>query len=118
MAHKPYNLYKRATTKSNKYIYYCQFYDESGKRSTAISTGQTSKAAAENWAIEQMNKGFIVKKRNVTLVQYAKDWWIWGKCKYTKSKIARGHSISRSYVNSSRTNLTRHILPFFGDKKL
>lgn len=49
--HKPFSLYKRPTTKKNKQIYYCQFYDESGNRLTARSTGQTSKAAAENWAL-------------------------------------------------------------------
>jgi hypothetical protein len=30
MPHKPFNLYKRATTKKGKFIYYVQFYDESG----------------------------------------------------------------------------------------
>ena len=47
MAHRPFNLYKRPTTKNGKYIYYVQFYDEYGNRLTALSTGQTSKAAAD-----------------------------------------------------------------------
>ena len=33
MAHKPFHLYKRPTTKHNSYIYYVQFYDESGSTS-------------------------------------------------------------------------------------
>jgi hypothetical protein len=30
--HKLFSLHKRPTTKKNKQVYYCQFYDESGNR--------------------------------------------------------------------------------------
>lgn len=60
MAHKPFSLYKRPTRKHNHYIYYAIFYDDSGKRRTAISTGQTTKAAAKNWAHEQLHFGIKV----------------------------------------------------------
>ncbi len=118
MAHKPYNLYKRATTRNNKYIYYCQFYDESGNRMTAMSTGQTSKTAAEIWAIEQLKKGIITTNKNITFAQYAQDWWLWEKCKYVKGKRVRGSDISRDYVDSMRSYLQNHILLEFGNKKL
>jgi len=49
MAHKPFNLHKRTTTKKNKHIFYVQFYDETGERLSAISTGQTTKSAVETW---------------------------------------------------------------------
>jgi len=65
MAHKPFNLYKRPIKKSGKYIYYCMFYDEAGNRMTAQSTGQTSKAAAETWAIDQLKKGLITTNENI-----------------------------------------------------
>ena len=48
MAHKPFNLHKRPTTKNHKHIYYVQFYDESDSRMTAVSTGQTTKSAAKS----------------------------------------------------------------------
>ncbi len=57
MAHKPFHIYKRHTTKKNKYIYYVQFYTDDDHRMTARSTGQTSKAAAETWAYDQLQKG-------------------------------------------------------------
>lgn len=118
MAHKLFHLYKRPTTKNNKYIYYVQFYDEDGNRLTARSTGQTSKAAAETWAFEELRKGLIATKKNITFKQFAQDWWIWEKCQYVKGKLARGANISRGYVDSMKRYLDLHILPYFKNKKL
>jgi hypothetical protein len=59
MARKPYTLYKRNTTKKGRYVYYCQFRDENGNRMTARSTGQSSKTAAEAWAIDQLKRGLV-----------------------------------------------------------
>jgi hypothetical protein len=53
---------------------------------TARSTGQTSKAAAETWAFEQLKKGFIVTEKNINFGRYAQDWWVWDKCPYTKAR--------------------------------
>jgi len=118
MAHKPFNLYKRPTTKNNKFIYYVQFYDDYGNRLTARTTGQTSKSAAETWAIEQLKKGVITSDKNITFAQFAKDWWIWDKCPYVKGRIARGANISRDYTDSMKSYLVRQILPSFDNKKL
>ena len=82
VAHKPFNLYKRSTTKNNRFIYYVQFYDEDENRLGAQSTGQTSKAAAEEWAYAQLQKEIIVTEKKITFGQYAKDWWIWDRCRY------------------------------------
>ncbi len=117
MVHKPYNLYKRPS-KKRKYIYYVQFYDEAGNRMIARSTGQTSKSAAEAWAIEKIRRGVIISDKNITFEKYAENWWIWDKCTYVKHRLARGANISRGYVDSMRGYLDRHILPCFGSKKL
>jgi len=116
--HRPFNLYKRSTTRPGKYIYYVQFYDDVGNRMTARSTGQTSKGAAEAWAIEQLRKGLISANKNITFSQYAQNWWIWEKCGYVKGKLARGSRISRGYVDAMRGYLDNHILPVFGHRKL
>jgi len=118
MAHKPYHLHKRVTTKPGKYIYYVQFYDDSGKRLNAISTGQTSRAAAEVWAFDHLKKGTIPVRNYLTFGNYAEDWWIWDKCKYIEGKLARGGYCSRSYANTMRTYLDQHILPYFKNIKL
>jgi hypothetical protein len=77
MAHKPFNVYKRPTTKKKKYVYYIQFYDEEGNRLTAKSSGQSSRAAAEAWAHEQLKKGIITTEKNITfthLLQFCSDF--------------------------------------------
>jgi hypothetical protein len=117
MAHKPFNLYRRFT-RNGKFIYYVQFYDDAGKRLTAKSTGQTSKAAAEAWAYEQLKNGRIITKKNITFAQYAQDWWVWDRCLYIKSRLARGANISRGYADSMRTYLEKHLLPSFGATRL
>ena len=114
--HKPFNLYKRKTKKGH--IFYCQFYDDTGKRLTAKSTGQTSKAAAENWSIEQLKSGKVITQKTITFQQYAENWWLWDKCNYIKSKLLRGSRISKSYADTQRSYLVHHILPYFKDIKL
>jgi hypothetical protein len=70
MPHKPFNLYKRPTTKKGKIVYYVRFYDEEGNRLPGRSTGQTSKSAAETWAIEQLRKGIITATYNFNFVYF------------------------------------------------
>ena len=79
MAHKPFNLYRRPT-RNGRSVFYVQFYDDADNRLTAKSTGQTSKAAAEAWAYEQLKNGRIITRKNITFGQYANDWWLWDKC--------------------------------------
>ncbi len=116
--YKPYTIYKRQTKKKNHYIYYSQFRDESGRRLTAVSTGQTSKGAAEVWSIEKLKRGIIPSKTYMTFEQYARDWYVWGKCAYTQRKLDRGIQISRNYLYNRRVSLDKHILPYFKDSKL
>ena len=118
MAHKPFHIYKRPTTKPGKSIYYVQFYDDAGHRMTARSTGQTTKSAAEQWAYTQLKAGVIPTDRNISFGKFTEDFWTWDKCSYVKSRRKRGANISRGYVDDMRTLLELHILPFFHDKKL
>jgi len=118
MAHKPFHLQRRPTTKKNKYIYYVQFYDEVEKRCTAISSGQTSKAAAERWAIDRLKKGFLPLNSHLTFDRYASKWWIWGECAYIKGKLARGAFISKGYAATERSYLLNHLIPHFGHHRI
>ncbi len=59
--HEPFSLLKRTTTKTQGgrkvYRYYVRFWDPRTKEyQTARSTGQTSKAAAHAWAMEELEK--------------------------------------------------------------
>jgi integrase len=118
VVHKSFNLHKRPTTKKNQYVYYCQFYDDEGNRLTAKSTGQTSKAAAEVWAQEQLKRGLIKPQKDITFGQYTQDWWVYDRCPYIQGKLARGFVLSKVHAADMRSILTRHILPYFEKKKL
>jgi integrase len=118
MPHKPFSIYKRPTTKKTKHIFYVQFYDDDGNRLPGRSSGQTSRAAAETWAHEQLKKGLISPQKDITFGKYAEQWWIYNKCPYIQGKLARGFELSRVHANDMRSVLTRHILPYFANKKL
>lgn len=117
MKNKPFGLLKRRTLTKGKYIYYVRFYDENGKRTTAMSTGQTSKSAAETWVVEYLKKGGKPSKQS-TFGKYAEDWWIWDRCSYVRGKLARGQHLTKSYCDIRRIYLTKHILPTFANISL
>ena len=110
---KPFSIYKRPTTRKGKHIYYVQFRDADGNYMTAMSTHQSSKSAAINWSNEYIKKGFIPSNRGKSFADYSKDFWVWDKCEYIKSKLARGDRISKGYAEICRRNLLNHILPSF-----
>lgn len=101
-------------------IFYAQFRDIHGKRMTAVSSGQRSKAAAETWALSQITRGKVPfsSEGNVTFEQYARDWFVWDRCPYIKRRLAEGKSIGRSYAEGRRRYIERYILPTLGKKRL
>ena len=107
---KPFSLYKRPTAKKGIFIYYVQFRDADGNYMTAMSTHQSSKSAATNWANEYIKKGFIPSNRGKIFADYSKDFWLWDKCEYIKAKLARGDRISKGYAEICRRNLVNHIV--------
>jgi len=110
---QPYSLYTRKM-KNGKSVYYYRTYDENGKRTSGRSTGQTTKTAAHAYLSRLIEKGELLPKKEKTFYDFAKDWWIPGKCQYLRKKTASGKDLSPTYVANSRILLTKHILPFFG----
>lgn len=84
MGKSPYSLQKRPANKAEaakkrqdkkfRYIYYAQFRNEEGEYTSAISTGQTSRGAAEAWAQDYLRKGITPTYRGVTFSQYSIPW--------------------------------------------
>ena len=117
MAFRQFTMFPRKA-KKGKPVFYVRFRDpETDKRLTAMSSGKHSKQGAEMWAIEQVKKGLITNKSNMTFDQYAENWWVWDKCTYIAKKLAKSR-IAHSYADSCRHHLVTHILPVFGNLKL
>jgi len=109
-----FTFYKRHTNKKNVHIYYVRFRDpDTGERLAGLSTGCTSKGAAQNWAMEYLASGRLVRKSNMKFGDFAKDWFIWGKCSYIEMKHAKGHGFTHTHADHCKANLERHILPEF-----
>jgi len=119
---KPFSLYSRKIVK--KKVWYYRTYDEYGQRTTGKSTGQTSKASAEAYCMELYKQGKLIPNKEMTLKQYAENyhWWIWDKCDYVKTQLARSPkskpAISHVYVYDCLSRLKNHILPHLGKCKL
>ncbi|HRZ27635.1 MAG TPA: tyrosine-type recombinase/integrase [Spirochaetota bacterium] len=108
---KPYTIFKR-----NRF-YYAQFRLPDGTRSVAKTTGQTSRGAAERWCIEYLNAGNIVRRENLTLVEYAKDFFNWGGAWATDKRV-RGLRISKRQCHNLTYILNSHLLPRIGSMRL
>ncbi|MFW6356542.1 MAG: site-specific integrase [Spirochaetota bacterium] len=114
-----YTLYRRYSKRKRSHVYYAQFRDgKTGRRLPGRSTGQTSKSLARRWCEEQLRDGFYVSEGEMRFSEYAKDWWVWGKCPYIQRKLDREQSFSPGTAESYRLNLHNYILPFFGTQKL
>ena len=104
---QPFSLYKRKRAKTNKIIYYAKFTTSDGE--VKVSTGCTSKAAAQNWAInflsnasEKQKKSKSSKIREKTFREFAKNFWDY-EGNYAKGKRARLRTISYGYLDTSKS---------------
>ena len=115
---EPFTVYPRKMS-SGKVIWYYQTYDDSGKRTSAYSTGQTTKSAARHICQKLLREEKLLPDRGgrIKFGVYAKDWWDWDRCEYLKYKRSR-RNISKSYANTGRLILKCHIMPYFKDMRM
>jgi hypothetical protein len=115
---EPFTVFPRKM-KSGLVVWYYQTYDNNNRRTTARSTGQTSKGAARDYCNKLYKEDALVPNRgsNLVFAKYAENWWIWDKCEYVKFRLSR-RELSRKYVDSGRSNLRLNILPYFKNMKL
>ncbi len=113
----PFTLYKRKTSKKNQFIYYAKIKEEFSEY--RVSTGCTSKAAAENWVLrhlaerEEEKKRKEQKRKQLIFGEFAKDFWD-ESSRYVRSKRARNYSFSRAYLNNAAGNTRNHLIPTWG----
>ena len=99
--------------------YRIRYYDQWDIR-REISTGLTSKGAAIRLGSDWYRDGLIGPraKGNIRFEAFAKDWWVYDSCPYVTSEKLRGNELSRSYCESNRNLLAKHILPTFSHARL
>ena len=112
----PYYLHRRqSASDSKRHIYYVQFVDASGHRGSAVSTGCTTRAAAERWAQERVAKGATVQP---TLEDFAARFFDWQTSAWIRRQHAKGRRFSESVAKGRQGHLDQHILPHFGKVKV
>lgn len=113
-----YTLFPR-TTKAGTRVWYYRTYDAAGRRTTARSTGKTSKSAAREYCDALLREGRLVPSSRLTLDEYARDWWVWDRCRYIAAKRRRDPgSITEEHAQNRRTSLVNHTLPYLGKLRL
>ncbi|MFZ7131968.1 MAG: tyrosine-type recombinase/integrase [Eubacteriales bacterium] len=104
-----YTLFKR----SNSKIWYFYYYHD-GKR-ISKSTGKTRKYEAQEYCEKFLEEP---QEKAVYLKDFAKDFYVWGKCKWIKAQHEWDHSFSEETARWRRNHLTKYILPAFGKRYL
>lgn len=107
-AGSPYRIVKRKLKK--KSVYYARFFDSAGKLIKTLSTHETNRYRAEQWA---RNHLFTESASSVTVADLAVRFWdINGT--YAQGRLVRGKSISRGHLEISEGYTKNHILPKWG----
>jgi len=109
-----FSIYPRKR-KSGKPVFYARFKNPDGSYSTAQSTKQTSRRAAENWAIEYLQKkGRPLPGSKIKFGQYAQDFYNWNG-EWATNRRVEGKRISERHCLDRADLLRLHILPVFSD---
>lgn len=115
MPKKPYSLWKRKLA-SGRIGYYVRFRLDDGSLGTAKSSGQSTKSAAESWAIDYLARGQVITKENITFKDFTKDFFDW-EGPYVKSLLLRGKQIGERHADNQQAYLDNYLVPAFGELK-
>ena len=112
-ARSDFGLVKRKV--NGKTVYYYYVYDEVNRR-VYRSTGERTKARALDYVLEQRDKGRLGQKDRcqITLNDFTKDFYVWGRCPIVKNAEMHGKHITRGTCDVRRRALDLHILPHLG----
>jgi len=100
MRKKPYSIWKRKLP-SGSIGYYVRFRLDDGSFGTAKASGQTTKSAAESWAIDYLSRGQVITKENVTFKDFASGYFAWDG-PYIKSLRLQGRQIGERYADNQQ----------------
>ena len=113
---EPYTIFPR-TLSSGKTVYYYQFRDEHGHRSSAKSTGCTTLSSARRFCQKLYNDGAFKKDASTSFSAYTQDFFS-ESSRYYKWKVANKERISLETMLAYNKFLRNQLLPFFADYKI
>ena len=110
---EPYTIFPR-TLKSRKTVYYYQFRDEAGHRTTAKSTGCTTLSSAKRFCQKLYNSGEFKTVSKLTFSKYTENFFS-TESRYYKWKIANKERISQETLLAYDKFLRNQLAPYFED---
>lgn len=115
---EPFTVFPRKM-RTGRVVWYYQTYDESGRRMTALSTGQITKSAARAYCRKLDKADDLIPNRagRMKFSEYSVNWWNDEKCEYVQYRRRSG-SITQNYLRSQIHHLNNYILPQFGTMRL
>lgn len=110
---EPYTIFPRKLN-SGKTVYYYQFRDPQGKRSSAKSTGCTTLSAARRFCQKLYNEGEFKVNAHLVFSVYTKDFFS-ENSRYYKWKIANKERFSPESMLAYDKFLRNQLIPYFAD---
>jgi len=84
-----------------------------------LSTGQTTRRAAENYVVDIINKERASVPCYYNFRKYASPFFDWDYCPHIRRLREEGKSITKRHAKIQRQRLQKHVLSdFFADKRL
>jgi len=84
-----------------------------------LSTGQSTRRAAENYIIDVLNRERASIPHYYTFRKYSRPFYNWDQCPHIRRLREEGKSITRRHAKIQRQRLEKHILTDpFADKRL
>lgn len=114
---EPYIIFPR-TLPSGRVVYYYQYRDASGRRSSALSTGETVLSKAKRKIQKMYNDGAFSKEiRSVLFSDFAKGFFD-KDGKYFEFQALTSRPIKDNTLILYRKLLANQLIPFFGEKQI
>lgn len=110
---EPYTIFPR-TLSSGKTVYYYQFRDDKGHRSSAKSTGCTTLASARRFCQKLYNDGEFKTASKLTFAKYTENFFS-TESRYYRWKVANKEHISQETLLAYNKFLRNQLTPYFAD---
>ncbi|MDA3947863.1 MAG: hypothetical protein PF508_01450, partial [Spirochaeta sp.] len=115
-AQKQYSIYKRKRKKGRP-LMYVKFRGRDGSYLPGRSSGETSRSAAETWAVNELSKGEVPVTKKVRFGQYADGFYDWNG-RYVTYLRNRGRKFGMLHSVKMNAYLANYLIPHFGNRLL